>query len=83
MVQGLVGWHMILLIGMVLVPVVIVVIIVGMIAAQFIPDRAFDQTVTRLSQFNPVAQAVAFAGGLVLIDALGPAGVAPFIYFQF
>ena len=66
-----------------LVTPLIVIIIVGMIAAQFIPDRAFDQTVTRLSQFNPVAQAVAFAGGLVLIDALGPAGVAPFIYFQF
>jgi hypothetical protein len=29
------------------------------------------------------AQAALFALAIVLIDALGPSGVAPFIYFQF
>jgi hypothetical protein len=28
-------------------------------------------------------QAVVLAAGLWLVDALGPSGVAPFIYFQF
>ena len=66
-----------------LVTPLIVVVIVGMVAAHFIPDDAIDRFVVRISLFNPLAQAVGFAGGLVLIDALGPSGVAPFIYFQF
>jgi D-alanyl-lipoteichoic acid acyltransferase DltB (MBOAT superfamily) len=66
-----------------LVTPLVVLTIAAMIAAQFIPDDAFDRIVVRISHFNPLAQAVGFAGGLVLIDALGPSGVAPFIYFQF
>ncbi len=31
----------------------------------------------------PALQVVALGVGLVLVDALGPAGIAPFIYFQF
>jgi hypothetical protein len=29
------------------------------------------------------AQAGALAGALIVLDALGPAGIAPFIYFRF
>jgi D-alanyl-lipoteichoic acid acyltransferase DltB (MBOAT superfamily) len=60
-----------------------VLAIVGMIAWHFLPDTSFDTLVVRVSQINPLAQAAGFAGGIVLIDALGPSGVAPFIYFQF
>jgi len=31
----------------------------------------------------PVLQIAALALGLLVVDALGPEGVAPFIYFQF
>jgi hypothetical protein len=34
-------------------------------------------------RFAPVAQAGALGIGLFLVDALGPEGIAPFIYFQF
>ncbi len=32
---------------------------------------------------GPVPQAVGLAGALTVVDVLGPAGVAPFIYFGF
>ena len=35
------------------------------------------------STFPLAAQGVTLAGCFFLIDALGPTGVAPFIYFQF
>jgi len=35
------------------------------------------------SRLSPVQMGVAMAIGLLLIDALGPQGVAPFIYFAF
>lgn len=37
----------------------------------------------RFARWPPVAQGAAFAVLLVGLDALGPRGVAPFIYFQF
>jgi hypothetical protein len=36
-----------------------------------------------LSALPMAPQAVAFAGGIVAIEALGPDGVPPFIYFRF
>ena len=60
-----------------------VIAIAGMIAWQFLPDNVFDTAIVRLSTVHPLAQAAGFAGGIVVIDALGPSGVAPFIYFQF
>lgn len=60
-----------------------ILVIAGMLAWQFIPDDATDRFVVRLSHVHPIAQAAVFAIGVVLVDALGPSGVAPFIYFQF
>ncbi len=60
-----------------------ILVIAGMMAWQFLPDDVMDRFVVRVSYFNPIAQAAGFAGGIVLIDALGPSGVSPFIYFQF
>ena len=35
------------------------------------------------TRMHPVIQGVGLGCGLLLIDVLGPGGVAPFIYFQF
>jgi alginate O-acetyltransferase complex protein AlgI len=58
-------------------------VVVIALLVQWIPaDRsaAWLQSFARLSI---PAQALALAGVLVVIDAFGPAGVAPFIYFRF
>jgi D-alanyl-lipoteichoic acid acyltransferase DltB (MBOAT superfamily) len=63
-------------------PMVVLVIVVAL-AVQWIPaNRAaiFQQAFTR---WSIPAQALTLAAVLVVIDALGPAGVAPFIYFRF
>jgi alginate O-acetyltransferase complex protein AlgI len=53
------------------------------IAMQYIPRNAIDRVQIMLSRLSPVQLGVAMAFGLLLIDALGPQGVAPFIYFAF
>jgi len=58
-------------------------VIVAMIASQFVPSDAVDRAQARFSRFPFIAQGVVLGVGLLVIDALGPVGVAPFIYFQF
>jgi D-alanyl-lipoteichoic acid acyltransferase DltB (MBOAT superfamily) len=53
------------------------------VATQFLPATAIDRARLTFAQANPVTQVAALAGLLTVIDALGPQGVAPFIYFQF
>lgn len=69
-------------IGSAVTPMILFVI-VAMIAAQFVPTAWVDQAQAAFSRFVPAAQAVCLALALLLIDALGPEGVPPFIYFQF
>lgn len=57
--------------------------IFGMLALQFVPGSLTDRWQRGFARLAPAPQALALAFGLVLIDALGPEGVAPFIYFQF
>ena len=52
-------------------------------ASQFVPERMPAEITERFAQLAPVVQMVALGAGIVLIDALGPEGIAPFIYFQF
>ncbi len=66
-----------------LVKPMVVFTIVAMIAAQFVPTRVVDRGQVAFSNLRPVLQGVALGIGLLIIDALGPVGVAPFIYFQF
>src|SRR4051794_5079109 len=56
---------------------------VAMLASQFVPERLMLRIQSAFSTFPLAAQGVTLAGCLFLIDALGPTGVAPFIYFQF
>jgi len=55
----------------------------GSVAAQFVPSDLSQRLQISFSRLAPMAQAATLAVGLVAIDALGPEGVAPFIYFRF
>jgi D-alanyl-lipoteichoic acid acyltransferase DltB (MBOAT superfamily) len=61
---------------------VLLAIAVG-IGGQYVPTDAFDRLMVVFSRLSPVAQGAALALALTVIGALGPEGVAPFIYFQF
>jgi alginate O-acetyltransferase complex protein AlgI len=66
-----------------LVTPLLIAVVAGSIASQFVPLRLRDGLLATFSRLEPMAQATALALGLVLINVLGPEGVAPFIYFQF
>ncbi len=66
-----------------LVKPMVVFVVVAMIAAQFVPTRVVDRGQVAFSRLSPLLQGAALGVGLLIIDALGPVGVAPFIYFQF
>lgn len=61
----------------------LVLVVGGTIAAQFIPTNVGERLQRGFGRLQPVGQAACLAGALVLVDALGPQGVAPFIYFRF
>ncbi len=61
---------------------VLLAIAVG-IGSQYLPPRVPALLMARFSRLPVVAQAVVLAFALMLTSALGPEGVAPFIYFQF
>jgi alginate O-acetyltransferase complex protein AlgI len=63
-------------------PSVLLAIAVG-IGAQYIPKITTARVISLFSRFSPVAQGVALGFALMLINVLGPRGVAPFIYFRF
>jgi hypothetical protein len=63
-------------------PAALIAIGVGL-AAQYVPRTAVERGLAGFSRLGPVVQGVVLAFGLMIIDALGPEGVAAFIYFQF
>jgi D-alanyl-lipoteichoic acid acyltransferase DltB (MBOAT superfamily) len=69
-------------IGTLVTPVVLLAIVVGMVG-QFVPRRVGDALEFRASKLPPMVTAIGVGLWLVLINLLGPVGVAPFIYFQF
>ena len=58
-------------------------VIFGMLAMQYMPHRPADLLQRRISKLSPVVMGLIFAVVLFLIATMGPQGVAPFIYFQF
>jgi hypothetical protein len=66
-----------------LVTPLVVLTILGSLALQFVPAGFWSQFQGGFRRLAPAPQAFVLAIGLVLVDALGPEGVAPFIYFQF
>jgi D-alanyl-lipoteichoic acid acyltransferase DltB (MBOAT superfamily) len=65
-----------------LTPAVFAAIAVGL-AAQYVPRGAVNHALVGFSRLRPALQGIALAVSLMVIDALGPEGVAAFIYFQF
>jgi D-alanyl-lipoteichoic acid acyltransferase DltB (MBOAT superfamily) len=61
----------------------LLVTILAMLASQFVPEEWVTEVQVRFSYTPIVVQGVVLALCLWVIDALGPSGVAPFIYFQF
>jgi D-alanyl-lipoteichoic acid acyltransferase DltB (MBOAT superfamily) len=63
-------------------PLVIVVVVLSVLS-QLVPPKYPEQAERGFARLAPIAQALLLAVGIVGIDALGPEGIAPFIYFQF
>ncbi len=61
---------------------VLLAVAVGVLM-QYTPSRVLERSQIVLSRLSPVATGLVLAVGLLVIDALGPQGVAPFIYFAF
>jgi alginate O-acetyltransferase complex protein AlgI len=61
----------------------VVLTIAGMLSLQFWPRGLGLWLQAGLSRLKPVPLGIVFALTLLVIVILGPAGVAPFIYFQF
>ena len=61
---------------------IVVAIVVG-IASQYLPARVPRQLMDTFARLPVVAQASVLALGLMITSAMGPEGVAPFIYFRF
>jgi alginate O-acetyltransferase complex protein AlgI len=61
---------------------VLLAIAVG-IGGQYVPTDLFGRLMAGFSRLSPVAQGACLALGLTVVGALGPEGVAPFIYYRF
>ena len=66
-----------------LVHPLVVAVIAGSIALQYAPPTTADDLKDRLARLHPAAFGAVAGVALMLITALGPTGVAPFIYFRF
>jgi alginate O-acetyltransferase complex protein AlgI len=53
------------------------------IGTQYVGPRAYAAVLSSFQRLSIAGQAACVSAGLVLVDALGPPGVAPFIYFRF
>jgi D-alanyl-lipoteichoic acid acyltransferase DltB (MBOAT superfamily) len=63
--------------------ILVVAVVVASLAVQWFPTRLSQRLQRAFSTWSIYAQALALAGVLVVIDAFGPSGVAPFIYYRF
>jgi D-alanyl-lipoteichoic acid acyltransferase DltB (MBOAT superfamily) len=58
-------------------------LLAGGLAAQFLPPDLADRGADAVGRWPVWAQGLGAGVAVALVDALGPDGVAPFIYFQF
>ncbi len=66
-----------------LVTPVVAAVIVGAVLAQYVPISFAQRWATRLAEAPATVIAAAFAVWTMIVVALGPEGVADYIYFQF
>ena len=57
-------------------------IVVG-VGIQYVPRSLMERAEAGFSVLNPLLQGLALAVGFMLLDVLGPAGPASFLYFKF
>jgi len=62
---------------------VAIVMIVAALVAQLVPGEMAATLRRRIADTDPVLQGALLGAWIALVVALGPEGVAPFIYFQF
>ena len=67
---------------MVLTPFLLA-LIVGGIAMHWLPPRAVEGLAVRVKDAPAITMGVLVGGMILLVEAMRPEGVAPFIYFQF
>jgi alginate O-acetyltransferase complex protein AlgI len=65
------------------VTLLVIVVIVASVASQFVPERIPQRIEIWFGRLAPILQIAGLGVGLLMIDAMGPEGIAPFIYFQF
>jgi D-alanyl-lipoteichoic acid acyltransferase DltB (MBOAT superfamily) len=65
------------------VTLVVITLIVGAIGVQFLPTEFKVEVRGLFGRLQPIAMMAALGIFLIVLDGLGPEGVAPFIYFQF
>jgi alginate O-acetyltransferase complex protein AlgI len=73
------GWGSV---GAAVTPVLLLVIAVG-IGVQYVPRSLYERVEAGFSVLNPLVQGALLAVGFLLLDVLGPAGPASFLYFRF
>lgn len=61
----------------------LVAVIVAVVGAQYLPRGLELRVRLGFARVGPAVQAACLGGALLVIDALGPQGVPPFIYFRF
>src|SRR5919198_430122 len=61
----------------------VVLAIIVRIGSQYLPRRGIAAVLEGFQRLPAVGQVAALAAGVMLVDTLGPPGVAPFIYFRF
>jgi alginate O-acetyltransferase complex protein AlgI len=69
-------------VGAAVTPGVFIAIIVG-IGVQYVPKALWQRGEAGLSVLHPLLQGLVLAFGFMLLDVLGPAGPAAFLYFKF
>ena len=55
----------------------------GAVAVQFLPGRGIERFAEKAADWPALTLGLMLGIGLLLIEMIGPEGVAPFIYFQF
>jgi alginate O-acetyltransferase complex protein AlgI len=66
-----------------LVTVGVLLAIAAGILEQYVPRHTWGRLMARFSHLAPVVQGLVLGVSLLVINTMGPRGVAPFIYFQF
>ena len=79
MITGIFDWEG----SSALVTPLLLLVIIGSILTQFVPAATVKRAEGWFSEVGWALQGVALGIGIVIVDILGPEGVAPFIYFQF